>query len=153
MHCQKSVLFNNFIRECSAIKYVLTNAAQICDCWKNGRYFYKTYLATIGGSRGQQTLGLKKPYSQQNSSESIMIEAANQWASVAIVKVFLGQFITQLTEEWSLRNCWPTITSARRFGHNAEIGRRESLTETFKIGFDSVFPRCHANGRLASCHM
>ena len=32
MHCHKNVLFNNFIRESSAIKYALTNVAQICGC-------------------------------------------------------------------------------------------------------------------------
>jgi len=45
MQYQKRVLFKIFIRESSAIKYALTNAAQICHCWKSGRYFYKTHLA------------------------------------------------------------------------------------------------------------
>jgi len=47
MNCHKNVLVNNLIREFSVIKHALTYAAQICHCWKNGRYFYKTQLATL----------------------------------------------------------------------------------------------------------
>ena len=50
MHCRKSVLFKNFIPESSAIKYALTNAAWICHCWKNGRYFYIAHLVTLRAS-------------------------------------------------------------------------------------------------------
>jgi len=38
---KKNVLFNNFIRESSAIKYALTNAAYICHCWKKWPVFYQ----------------------------------------------------------------------------------------------------------------
>jgi len=33
----------------SVFPMLLTNydTAQICRCWQNGRYFYKTYLATV----------------------------------------------------------------------------------------------------------
>jgi len=47
MHCQKAFFLKHVLRESSAIKYALTSAASICHCWKNGRYFYKTRLATL----------------------------------------------------------------------------------------------------------
>jgi len=47
MHYQKSVLSKYLIQESSATKCALTNAAKICHCCQNGRYFYKTQLATL----------------------------------------------------------------------------------------------------------
>ena len=51
MHCRKRVLFKNFIRKSCVIKCALTNAAQICQCSKNDRHFYKN--ASGNPKRGQ----------------------------------------------------------------------------------------------------
>jgi len=60
MHCYKVFFLKNVIREFRAIKYALTNAAQICHCWKNGRYFCKAHLATLQVHENQ--LSLRKSF-------------------------------------------------------------------------------------------
>jgi len=42
------MFFQNTLFE-NPVPYALTNydTAWICHCWKNGRYFYKTHLATL----------------------------------------------------------------------------------------------------------
>ena len=47
---KKAFFKKNNIRESSAFKYALTIAVYICHCWQNGRYFYKTHLATLHGA-------------------------------------------------------------------------------------------------------
>jgi len=52
------------------MRYELTNAAWICRCWQNSRYFYKAHLSTLQANKQERFFRKYKTLIQPGSGYS-----------------------------------------------------------------------------------